>query len=218
MQSLSRPRAPLATRATLAVLASVGLLVSGCGGASPTSAGSGAAASSASASPGGAGANPGTGSGMNMDMGSADSPSKPAAMICSPEIRDAVRRTFAMSRPPGRTPAWAKTSRTYTCTYQVPGGRLRLSVQDALQAKQGRASFDRLARSVAGATPLRGMDSFGFPSFSAPSGKVGFLKDGKTLVVDASLLPTSALPTGYSRQEAAFSVASAVIACWNEGS
>jgi hypothetical protein len=153
---------------------------------------------------------------MNMNMGSTSHPSNPAAMICGPEIRAAVGRTFALTGKPVSTPHWSTSDRVFSCTYQLPQGRLALSVQDSLDAKQGRTYFEGLRRRLSGATPLRGMENFGFPAFTTATGRVVFLKDGKTLQVDASALPARALPMGYSREDAAFSVASAVIGCWTE--
>jgi hypothetical protein len=45
---------------------------------------------------------------------------------------------------------------------------------------------------------------------------VVFLKDHKTLWVDATRVAASDLPEGTNRQDAAYGVAAAVIACWTE--
>jgi hypothetical protein len=60
------------------------------------------------------------------------------------------------------------------------------------------------------------MDNLGFPAVSTRAGDVVFLKDGKTLHVDATRLPDASLPRSFSRSEVAYSVAAAVIACWKE--
>jgi hypothetical protein len=194
----------------LASLAVVGVLAAGCGGTTGSGAvGSTAPASSASPSADGS-------SGMDMDMGSADKPSAPAAMICGEEIQDAVRRAFAMTDDPAGTSSWDRERRVYSCSWRVPGGRLAMSVQDATQVKAGRAHFDALRTGLTGAKAITGMESLGFPSFDTPSGNVVFLKDGKTLRVDASSLSEDALPQGFTRSETAYSVAAAVIACWTE--
>jgi hypothetical protein len=190
-------------RALIGSLALVALLATGCGSAK-VSGTQHSAGHDVSGSP------------MNLDMGSASHPTNSAAMICGPEIRAAVLRTFALTAKPVATPHWSTSDRVFSCTYQLPQGRLALSVQDSLDAKQGRTYFDGLRRRLIGATPLRGMENFGFPAFKTASGRVVFLKDGKTLQVDASVLPARALPMGYSREDAAFSVASAVIGCWTE--
>lgn len=154
-----------------------------------------------------------------MDMGgsqAADGPTGTAKMICSEEIQDAVRRTFALSSPPASTETWAKSERLYGCTYQLPGGTLKMSVQDALDPAPGRSYFEGLRSTLRGAQALRGMVNLGFPSFETAGGQVVFLKDGKTLLVDAAALSGKGLPRGYTRSEAAYAIAAAVIACWTE--
>lgn len=195
--------------ATLAGLAALGVLTAGCSAAD-----SAAPPSAASESP--AAMKDHSGMDMNMDMGAADKPSQPARMICGAEIRDAVRRTFALDTQPVGTSRWSASDRVFSCTYRLPEGRLRLSVQDATRQRVGRAYFDRLRGTLPGAQKITGMDNFGLPAFQTASGQAVFLRDGKTLQVDPSALPKTALPPGYSRAEAAYSVASAVVACWTE--
>ena len=201
------------TRALAATALAGALLLGGCG----TGDRSEPASSRDSTPSAGSSAGPSSGAeDMSMDMGSADEPSQPASMICSEEIQDAVRRTFGMRGLPATRSSWAKADRVFSCRHAVPGGTLRLSVQDALAEKQGSAYFAALRRRTTGAEAIGGMENFGFPAFDTASGKVAFLKDGKTLLVDASRLPTSALPKDYDRREAAYSIAAAVIACWSE--
>lgn len=197
--------------AMLAGLAVLGVLTAGCSATD-----SAAPRSAASESPAAMEDHSGMDMNMDMDMGAADKPSQPARMICGAEIREAVTRTFALDAEPVGTPRWSASDRVFSCTYRLPEGPLRLSVQDATQQRVGRAYFDRLRGTLPGARTVTGMDNFGFPAFQAASGQAVFLKDGKTLQVDASSLPEAALPAGYSRAEAAYSVASAVVACWTE--
>ena len=154
--------------------------------------------------------------GMAMDMSASNGPSRPAAMICSAETRDAVRRTFGLSSPPTSAHTWNERQRLYSCVYDVRGGRLTLSVKDAADVTAGRGYFGRLRSRLTGVQAIRGVQALGFPSYQSTTGQVVFLKDGKTLDVDAGRLPGSALPKGFSRAEAAYGVASAVIACWTE--
>ena len=199
-----------ATAAT--AVAAIGMLVGGCGSqhaehASPSTSMSAMAHDKAGHA---------HHDGMAMDMSDMNGPSQPAAMICSDEIRDAVRRTFALSSAPGSRDSWNKQQMLYSCVYDVRGSRLTLSVYDAMDVAAGRSHFDRLRLRLTGVHALRGVQALGFPSYQSASGHVVFLKDGKTLDVDASRLPASALPKDFSRSEAAYGVASAVIACWTE--
>lgn len=155
-------------------------------------------------------------SGMDMSDESGDGPSEPARMICTDEIAEAVKRTFELDAMPAGEDGWSAHDRTYSCRYDVPGGPLDLSVQDALDEKTGRAHYAALKRSLPGSANLTGMENFGFPAFATTAGDVVFLKDGKTLHVDATALDRADLPERFSRQDTAYSVASAVIACWTE--
>lgn len=148
-----------------------------------------------------------------MDMSSGP-PSDAAAMICNDETAAAVQRTFALtSRPAG---LHSFSDQLFTCSYQLTGGELRLSVKDVDTEAPGRAYYDKLKADLAPVKPIRGMAAFGFPAFQSTHGDVVFIKDHKTLWVDASRVRESDLPHGSTRTEAAYGVAAAVIACWTE--
>jgi hypothetical protein len=134
-------------------------------------------------------------------------------MICGPEIREAVAHTLEIDSAPRGLPIWAAPR--YRCTYGLAAGDLRLSVEDLDSPGPGRTYFDQLRAGVPGAHALDGLQSFGFPSFESASG-VAFLKDDKTLWVDASRLDRSRLPDGMSRLDVAYGVGASVIACWTE--
>ena len=89
-------------------------------------------------------------------------------------------------------------------------------MKDLTAAVPGRTYFDHLRHQSAGAIPISGMESFGLLAFETTSGQVAFLKDDKTLLVDATGLSPRRLPSGTSRQDVAYAVAAAVIGCWNE--
>lgn len=104
----------------------------------------------------------------------------------------------------------------YSCSYQLAGGDLRLSVKDLDAATSGRAYYTRLHRDLRGASEIRGLANFGLPAFQTPDGDVVFLKDHKTLWVDATGLAATDLPAHTSREDIAYSIAAAVIGCWTE--
>jgi hypothetical protein len=156
-------------------------------------------------------------SGMDMSSatGAGSGPSQTASMICGHEIRAAVQHTLELSRPPQPVHSWAH--RLYTCIYRLAdGGQLSLSVKDLDTPRPGRAYFDRLRATTPGAKSIVGLPAFGFPAFESAHGDVVFLKDHKTLYVDATRLNAADLPTDVNRQVAAYGVAAAVIACWTE--
>jgi hypothetical protein len=145
------------------------------------------------------------------NMTSTRGPSAPARMICDPEIQRQVARIFELDDVPAKS-RWA--NELYSCTYQLPTGSLVLSVQDATKVAQGRKYFADVERDLPGAERIRGVLSFGLPALQTTDGTVAFLRDGKTLTVDATALPRRANPDGQSPSEVAYAVAAAVVACW----
>lgn len=146
--------------------------------------------------------------------GAGTGPSKAAAMVCSDEIRSAVAHTLQLGVAPRGLHSWSH--QRFRCSYLLASGELRLSVEDLSTAAPGRAYFDALRGRLPHPSDLHGVEALGFPSFETQRGDVVFLKDHKTLWVDASRLSASGLPTGMSRTEVAYGVAAAVIACWSE--
>ena len=147
------------------------------------------------------------------DMSVKREPSEAARMICSADIRDQVARVFALDETVQAKATWAGD--IYTCTYALPTGKFVLSVHDATTPATGLRFFQKLQRSLEGAVPIRGVLSFGLPAIQT-SASVAFLKDGKTLTVDATGLPRHAGPDHQSRSDVAYAVAASVIACWRE--
>ncbi|WP_157417496.1 hypothetical protein [Nocardioides sp. Iso805N] len=190
-------------RIALAV-AGVPLLVAGCG----SSAGMGTAAHD---TPGG---QPSGGASMAGDVEVAAAPSETASMICGEEIREAVAHTLTVPEVPAGTHTWR--DRLYRCGYRLGAGELRLSVKDLDTAAPGKAYFQGLRARLPGATVIKGLSNFGFPAFETHHGDVVFIKDHKTLWVDASRLSPARLPDGMAREDVAYGVAAAVIGCWTE--
>ncbi|NYD42844.1 hypothetical protein [Nocardioides panaciterrulae] len=141
-------------------------------------------------------------------------PSPAARMVCSDEIAGAVQRTLDLAAPPTGRDTWR--NRLYTCDYPIGAQTLRLSVKDLSDATQGRAWFDRLRHRLDGATAIRGLENLGLPAYETTTGDVVFLKDHKTLWVQAGDLSATSLPAGFTRTEVAYGVAAAVVGCWSE--
>ncbi len=162
---------------------------------------------------------PGSG-GMEQQSGTAGSstgeagPSQAAAMVCSDEIRDAVAHTLQLDHAPRGLRSWGHE--LFRCSYLLDAGELRLSVKDLDGARAGGMYFDDLRARLPLSTSLRGVEGLGLPSFETPEGDVAFLKDHKTLWVDAGRLSRAGLPAGMSRTDVAYGVAAAVVACWSE--
>ncbi len=147
------------------------------------------------------------------DMSGRSGPSASARMICSPEIRSDVAKTLAMTATPPVKATWAHE--VYTCRYALPSGPLVLTVKDLPDAASGRTYFDGLRHRLGRTQSLSGLSGLGLPAFETRGGNVAFLKDGKTLLVDASRLPVSAGPQHQSRTDIAYQIATDVLACWS---
>ena len=142
-------------------------------------------------------------------------PSQTASMVCGEEIQAAVVRTFALHSTPAHSSTWS--DHLFRCAYRLPGnGTLLLSVKDLDSEPAGRAYFDHLRATLPAPQRIKGIAAFGFPALQTRHGDVVFIKDHKTLWVDASRVPTTDLPPGFTRTGVAYGVASAVIACWTE--
>jgi hypothetical protein len=151
---------------------------------------------------------------MGAPGGDGAQPSETASMICDEEIHHAVQETFGLSSLASGRSTWA--AGLYTCTYRSGGGKLVLSVQDATDLAAGRRYFDAVRAKLAPLKALRGLEAFGLPSYESAAGQVLFLKDGKTLLVDATGLPAVSGPHHLSPADVAYAIAADVIGCWSE--
>lgn len=148
------------------------------------------------------------------DSAMSAAPSAAAKMICGAEAARSVQRNLELSTSPQGNHTWH--AMTYTCTYPVGTGNLALSVKDLDSPSEGKAWFEATRARLGQAKAITGMANFGFPAVETATGKVAFLKDSKTLVVDASGIPAASLPSGATRQGVAYAIASGIIACWSE--
>lgn len=80
------------------------------------------------------------------------------------------------------------------------------------------AHFQSERISSTDAAPIKGVYSLGLPAYETKAGIVSFVKDGKTLEVDASGLGGERLGVENSktRSEVAYAVATSVLACWTQ--
>lgn len=142
-------------------------------------------------------------------------PSEAARMVCSGQVVENVTGIFGLDAAPTPSSSWAEP--VFTCTYELDGDALVLSVHDDTDATEGTKYFAGLRAGFAEAEDLKGMFALGMPAFSTGDGTVAFLKDGKTLQVDATELKSELGPEGDMNQsDAAYAVAMAVLACWTD--
>lgn len=141
-------------------------------------------------------------------------PSAAAQMICSDEIRTAVASMLQLPTTP--TPTSTYVNQLFTCTYHLSDGPLVLSVQDTEGIPAAHSYFEFLRRTLPSSQTLTGLASLGLPAFQTPTGAVVFLKDDKTLKVDATALPLRTGPNGQTRTDVAYQIATDIIGCWRE--
>jgi hypothetical protein len=145
---------------------------------------------------------------------SVPAPSESARMICSRDVQRSIQRILGLRARPSPVSTWE--DRVFTCTYRLPTGTLVLSVRDSTDIGAGARYFTASKQRLGHARPLRGLAGFGLPSYETNAGLVGFLKDGKTLQVDATAQARAAGPDHQSRADVAYAVAADVVACWSE--
>ncbi|MYV89210.1 hypothetical protein [Streptomyces sp. SID1034] len=147
-------------------------------------------------------------------MTQAAAPSASALMVCGPEIRSDVVKILAPPHAPTTTTTW--TDHLYTCTYHLPGGQLVLSVKESPNTASADAYFQSLRKQLGTTTQLTAAQGLGNPGYESESGTVVILKDGKTLRVDATGMPTASGPHQLSRADLAYEIASDILGCWSE--
>lgn len=215
----AHPRRPAAVRRSdlrMGLLAVAGLLVSGCSAGLSAQAGVSGQATGASMAAGmhmapgatmparkvTAGTSPPAGAG----------PSESARMICSSEIRRDVATALALPAPPSPSATWA--DHLYTCTYHLPSGPLVLAVKELKDVPTAHSYFDQMEQRLGPNQPIAGLDSLGLPGYQTASGTVIFLKDDKTLAVDATSLASPVGPAHISRSDFAYQIATDILGCW----
>lgn len=137
-----------------------------------------------------------------------------ATMVCGPEIQGSIKTLLALPGLPKGTSTWSDA--LFTCTYVVPQGQLVLSVQQSTDAAAANSHFTGLRSRTQQSTALTGLTSLGLPAFQSTTGIVAFVKDNLTLEVDASGLAATVGPQRTSRSDFAYTVATDVLACWQE--
>ena len=140
-------------------------------------------------------------------------PSLAAQMICDGQVVDAVVAVVGLANAPVPNTVWQ--SPVFSCTFEIDGKPLVLSVHDATDIAVGEQHFAAVRESYVDAENIEGMLGLGLPSFATPDGVVAFLRDGKTLLVDATALPAELGPNGTrNQQQVAYALASSVLVCW----
>lgn len=141
-------------------------------------------------------------------------PPPTASMVCGPEIQGSLQTLLALPGRPTGTSTWVDG--LFTCTYALPQGQLVLSVQQSADPAAAKAHFAALRSHTPTSTALTGLSSLGLPAFQSASGIVSFVKDNLTLEVDATGLTATVGPQRTPRGDFAYTLATDVLACWQE--
>ena len=140
-------------------------------------------------------------------------PSPSATMVCGPEIQKAVATILSLHAAPITTATW--TDQLYTCTYQLPTGRLVLSVKEPADIATANTYFATLRQKLGTTEPMTAAQGLGNPGYESAAGTVVIIKDGKILQVDATGMPAVSGPNLIARADLAYEVATDVLGCWS---
>lgn len=144
----------------------------------------------------------------------ATGPSEAARMICTGQVVDDVARIMGLDEPVEPSSSWS--SPMFTCTFELEQGPLVLTVHDATEPDAGMAHFEAQRTSATDVAAIKGVYSLGLPAYETEAGLVSFIREGKTLEVDATGLKGTKLGVEEDMTKAgiAYAVASSVLACW----
>ena len=143
-----------------------------------------------------------------------NSPSKATRMICGSETRTNVAALMGLTVSPTTQTHWA--NHIYTCTFKLTVGYLVISVKESSGVPKARIYFNALRVRLGHTKPITGIANLGFPAYESMTGTVVFLKDNKTLEVNASALPAHVGHEGSTRADFAYTVATDILACWKD--
>ena len=142
----------------------------------------------------------------------ATGPSAAAQMVCSTDIKDKVKQVLSLPTTPAAHGTFV--DHRFTCTYDLPMGALKLSVQDSPSKVAAATYFTRLRPTLGTTDTVIGL---GERAYGTPSGTIVVLKDSQTLSVDATGLPTVFGAQNQKRTDLAYEIASDVLGCWTNG-
>jgi hypothetical protein len=137
-------------------------------------------------------------------------PTSSAKMVCAKETSQNIATSVGLKRNPTPSATWA--DHTYTCTYQLPFGRLVLAVEQSPTQAAAQAYLD-VARTKFHATTS--LSSTSNSAYASTTGTVLLMKDRYVLHVDATALPAVLGTSKMKRTDFAEVLASDILECWN---
>ena len=144
----------------------------------------------------------------------ADGPSDAALMVCGDQPKERLRSILDLDEDPHTINDWADS--TFTCTYHLAEGALKISVQEAPDKAKALEYFNAKQALAKDATPVEGLANLGFPAYETADGSAIFQKDSFVLHVDATDLPATLGPDNITRNALAYQLSTTILACWVE--
>lgn len=199
----------------LAALAMASLLLSGCAANAATDPGTGSGAGTPPSSTGTGQANGHDGhSTPKQETPSANGPSEASLMVCGDQPMDRLTSILRLDSKPHTINDWADN--TFTCTYHLDEGALKISVKEAKDKAAALTYFNVEQALARDGKPIEGLANLGFPAYETAAGSAVFQKDSFVLHVDASGLPATLGPENITRNALAYQLSTTILACWVE--
>ncbi|MBT2585610.1 hypothetical protein [Arthrobacter sp. ISL-95] len=199
----------------LAALALASLLLPGCAANAATAPDTGAEAGTSPSSTGTGHANGHHGqSTPQQETPSAEGPSEASLMVCGDQPMERLTSILKLDTKPHTINDWADS--TFTCTYHLDQGALKISVKEAKDKAAALTHFNVEKALAKDAKPIEGLANLGFPAYETAAGSAVFQKDSFVLHVDASGLPATVGPENITRNALAYQLSTTILACWIE--
>lgn len=154
------------------------------------------------------------GGGTTSPSATANGPSDAARMVCGDQPMDRLTSILNLKEDPHTVNNWANS--TFTCTYHLTEGALKISVQEASDRASALKYFDAMQAMAENAKPIEGLANLGFPAYETADGSAVFQKDNFILHVDATDLPATLGPENITRNALAYQLSTPILACWIE--
>ena len=135
-------------------------------------------------------------------------------MVCGDQPKERLRSILDLAEDAHTINDWADS--TFTCTYHLAEGALKISVQEAPDKARALEYFNAKQALAKDATPVEGLANLGFPAYETADGSAVFQKDSFVLHVDASDLPATLGPDNITRNALAYQLSTTILACWVE--
>jgi hypothetical protein len=130
-------------------------------------------------------------------------------MVCGDEIKGKVKEVLQLPTEPKTSSTYANA--VFTCTYDLPIGKMLLSVQHSPTNADAMTYLTKRRTAVAASEPLLGLSDH---AYGTRTGIVLVLKDNETLDVDTTGLPLVFGSQEQKRVDLAYEIASDVLGCW----